>query len=315
MDTILADYSLEEVLKFASENGFASVEVACWPSRSAEEIAEIRGRSDIQPSLLNYILGITHIDVAALDDARIREICELQDRHRVRISSLAYYANPIGDSPERASKHLAHYKRMIEMAPKIGVDLITTFMGRDQNLTVEANLGLAIEFWEPIVQTAEKHGVRIAIENCPMYFNEAQWPGGQNLMTTPEIWRRVFEAIPNRNFGLCYDPSHMIFQGIDYLKPIYEFSDRIFHVHFKDAKILRNKIDDCGTMGYPLQYTALKIPGRGDVNWGSFVSALDDVEYQGDGSIEVEDPAFDGADHSIRAALSLSKRYLSQYLI
>ena len=157
--------------------------------------------------------------------------------------------------------------------------------------------------------------VKIAIENCPMLFGEEQWPGGQNLMTTPPIWREVFKILDSDNLGINYDPSHFIWQMIDYIRPLYEFKDKIFHVHYKDIKIYRDKLESCGIMAYPLEYMSPKIPGLGDVDWGKYVSALTDIGYDGCTCIEIEDKAFEDSKEKVEKSLILSKRYLEKYVI
>ena len=138
---------------------------------------------------------------------------------------------------------------------------------------------------------------------------------GQNLMTTPPIWRRVFELLPSKNLGINYDPSHFVWQQIDYLKPLYEFKDRIYHVHFKDIKLFPEKLREVGVMAYPLDFMSPKLPGLGDVDWGKYVSALTDIGYDGYACIEVEDRAFEGSRERILDSLRLSKRYMEQFVI
>ena len=169
--------------------------------------------------------------------------------------------------------------------------------------------------WTPIVEFAKEHGVKIGIENCPMLFWEDQWPGGQNIATTPAIWRKMFELIPADNFGLNFDPSHFIWQMMDYVKPIYEFKDKIFHIHFKDVKLYKDKLDDYGIMAYPLNFMAPKLPGLGDVDWGKFVSALNDIGYDGFACVEVEDRAFESSKEKRIESVILSKKYLDNYVI
>ncbi len=193
--------------------------------------------------------------------------------------------------------------------------MITTFIGRDQNKTIEENLELFKEIWPEIIALAEKKHVKVAIENCPMLFGSDQWPGGQNLATTPRIWKRMFEIIDSPYFGLNYDPSHFVWQMIDYIKPIYEFKDKIFHVHYKDIKLYRDRLDEVGIMGYPLQYMSPKLPGLGDVDWGRYVSALTDIGYDGYSCIEVEDKAFEGSEEAVLKSLLLSKKYMEQFII
>ena len=192
---------------------------------------------------------------------------------------------------------------------------MTTFIGRDQEKTVEENLELVKEVWPSIIKVAEENHVKVAIENCPMLFGADQWPGGQNLMTTPAVWRKVFEILDSDCLGINYDPSHFVWQMIDYIKPIYEFKDKIFHVHYKDIKVYKDRLDDCGIMAYPLDYMSPKLPGLGDVDWGRYVSALSDVGYDGYTCIEVEDKAFEGTKEKIEASLVLSRKYLKQFVI
>lgn len=152
-------------------------------------------------------------------------------------------------------------------------------------------------------------------ENCPMLFDRTQWPGGQNLMTTPVIWKKVFEVLPYDNLGINYDPSHFIWQMIDYIEPLYEFKDKIFHVHCKDIKLDVEKLRRCGIMAYPLDYMHPKLPGLGDVNWGRYISALTDIGYDSFTCIEVEDRAFEGSREKVLDSLRLSKHYMEQYVI
>ncbi len=125
----------------------------------------------------------------------------------------------------------------------------------------------------------------------------------------------MFEILPSHNFGINFDPSHFIWQQMNYIKPIYEFKNKIFHVHFKDIKIFRDKLDDVGIMGYPLDYMSPKLPGLGDVEWGKFVSALTDIGYDGYACIEVEDMAFEGSKERIADSVALSCRYMRQFVI
>ena len=117
------------------------------------------------------------------------------------------------------------------------------------------------------------------------------------------------------NFGINYDPSHFVWQQMDYIRPLYEFKDRIFHVHYKDIKLFPDKLAEVGVMAYPLQYMAPKLPGLGDVNWAKYVSALTDIGYEGYTCVEVEDRAFEGSKERILDSLRLSKRYLDQFVI
>lgn len=299
VSAILDGWDFEEMIDTAADLGFSCVEVACWPRGKAER----------------RYAGVSHIDVDGLTDERAAAILDYAAAKNVRISALAFYPNTMDGDPEKRAANIAHLKKVIAASAKLGVDLVTTFVGRDQRKSVEENLGLFREVWPPIVRCAEELGVRIAIENCPMLFGPEQWPGGQNLATTPAIWRELFSILPSPNFGLNFDPSHFVWQMMDYITPLYEFRDRIFHVHFKDIKLLPDRLREVGTMAYPLDYMVPKLPGLGDVDWGKYVSALTDIGYDGFACIEVEDKAFEGSRERILESLRLSKKHLEQFVV
>lgn len=301
VSAILDGWNFEEMMDIVAEQGFSCVEVACWPQGKAER----------------RYAGVSHIDVekVLLDDGYAAYINNYAANKGVQISALAFYPNTMDADLKKRTVNIAHLRNVITASAKLGINMVTTFVGRDQNKTVEENMELFKEIWPPIIKTAEELGVKIAIENCPMLFGRDQWPGGQNLMTTPAIWRDVFGIISSDYFGLNYDPSHFIWQQIDYLKPLYEFKDKIFHVHYKDIKIYPDKLNDCGIMAYPLSYMAPKLPGFGDVDWGKYVSALTDIGYDGCTCIEVEDRAFEGSKEKVLDSLRISKRYMEQFMI
>jgi len=124
----------------------------------------------------------------------------------------------------------------------------------------------------------------------------------------------MFEAIPDANFGLNYDPSHLIWQQMDEVAPIAEFADRLFHVHAKDAWIDRRKLNDTGILATPLSYHRPKLPGLGDVRWGAFFSALTEAGYDGPVCVEVEDRAFEGGQESVVRALRQVAGFLRQFM-
>ena len=299
VSAILDGWNFEEMIDTVSEMGFRCVEVACWPQGKAER----------------RYAGVSHIDVSELDDAKAAYILDYCKQKNVEISSLAFYPNTMDADLEKREHNIAHLKKVISASAKLGVNLVTTFIGRDQNKSVEENIELFREIWPDIIAYAAERKVKVAIENCPMLFGRDQWPGGQNLMTTPAIWRKLFAIIDSPYFGINYDPSHFIWQQMDYVKPIYEFRDKIFHVHFKDIKLYPDKLNDCGIMAYPLDYMSPKLPGYGDVNWGRYVSALTDIGYDGCACIEVEDKAFESSREKILDSIRISKRYMDQFVI
>jgi sugar phosphate isomerase/epimerase len=296
VSAILPDLSLEEVLKFAAEHRFECVEVMCWPVGKAER----------------RYAGVTHIDVTNFSDSDAARIKELVAQTGVKISGLGYYPNPlVADAAERET-YVEHIKKVIAASAKLGIHVMNTFIGRDPAKSVDDNWPLFEEVWKPIVAFAESQNVRIGIENCPMLFSNDEWPGGKNLAISPEIWRRMFETIPSANFGLNFDPSHLIWQGIDYVRAIREFAPKFVHVHAKDEKIDPDLIYERGILG--LKWHTPKLPGLGSVDWGKFFSALTDSPYRGPVCIEVEDRAYESSIEDVKRSIVQSGRYLEQFM-
>lgn len=299
---ILDQYDYEKMIDTVAEMGFNCVEVACWPGGSSVE---------------RRYAGVCHIDTERVlsDDAYAAHVLDYAASKGIEISALAFYPNTMDADLEKRKANIEHLMNNIRAAAKLKVGMVTTFIGRDQSKSVEENLELVKEVWPPIIKLAEELNVKIAIENCPMLFSRDQWPGGQNLMTTPAIWRKVLEILPSENLGINYDPSHFVWQMIDYIKPLYDFSDKIFHVHYKDIKLFSDKLNEVGVMAYPLEFMSPKLPGLGDVNWSKFVSALTDIHFDGYTCLEVEDKSFEGSEEAVLNSLRLSKRYLDQFVI
>ncbi len=298
LSAILADMDFDQVIEFAEKTGFSCVEAACWPAGKAAR----------------RYAGVSHIDVDGLTDERIAHIQSMCEKHHVRISSLAYYPNPLDPDPEAAALAAEHIKKLIVASRRLNVGMVTTFIGRNQYETVEKNLERVAQVWPPILKLAEEQNVRVAIENCPMLFDGGQWPGGQNLMTSPKLWREIFRILPSRMLGLNFDPSHFVWQMMDEVSPLYEFRDRLFHVHIKDIKLYPDKLRQVGIMAYPLEYMSPKIPGLGDINWGRFISALTDIGYSGPVVVEIEDKSFEGSEEEVFSAIRQSFRYIRQYV-
>ncbi|RPI00079.1 MAG: sugar phosphate isomerase/epimerase [Calditrichaeota bacterium] len=295
---ILPDMDLEQVVQYAAETGYECIEVMCWPKGKAER----------------RYAGVTHIDVAALNKDEAAKIDELLNMYGISISGLGYYPNPLTPNEAEAQVYVEHIKKLITAAPLLGLRNINTFIGRDWSKTIDANWPRFKQVWPSLVKFAEDHGVKIGIENCPMFFTNDEWPGGKNLAHTPKVWRRMFEEIPSDSFGLNFDPSHLIWQGIDVYQAVQEFGHKFVHVHAKDARLDVDRLYNVGFLANPNEYHTPKLPGLGDVNWGEFFSALTDVGYQGPVCVEVEDRAYEGEIERRKAALNQSYAFLRQYI-
>ena len=295
VSAILPDLSLEDVFKTAAEFEFDCVELMCWPVGKAER----------------RYAGVTHVDV---NDFVAAQVNELADKYGIAISGLGYYPNPLSPDEGESQAATEQIRRVITASADLGVNRMNTFIGRDWKKSVDENWPRFLQIWTPLIQFANDAGVNVGIENCPMSFTADEWPGGKNLATTPEIWRRMFNDIPFENFGLNYDPSHMIWQHMDYLAPMREFIDRIFHVHAKDVRIDHHRLNDVGIMAFPNDYHTPKLPGMGEVNWGRFFSVLGDAGYRGPVCVEVEDRSFEDSLDSRRLALKQSATYLRNFV-
>ena len=233
---------------------------------------------------------------------------------KVEISGLGYYPNPLSPHREESDLAVAHLRKVIQAAALLGLPTVNTFIGRDWTRSVDDNWPRLLEVWQPLVKFAAGNGIRIGIENCPMLFTRDEWPGGKNLATSPAIWRRMFADIASGSLGLNYDPSHMVWQQMDYLKPLREFRDRLFHVHAKDVRIDRERLDEVGILAHPLEYHVPKLPGFGEVDWGRFFSVLGDVGYRGPVCVEVEDRAYEDSIDARKTSLRLSHTYLRNFV-
>lgn len=298
VSAILDELTLEEVFAVAKDNGYDCVELMCWPRVDAER----------------RYAGVTHVDVTDFSESKASEITSMSQSYGVAISGLGYYPNPLSPDQEEADVAVSHIQKVIDAASLLGIGQVNSFVGRDWTKTVDDNWPRFEQTWKPLVKHAENCGVKIGIENCPMIFTDDEWPGGKNLASTPAIWRRMYESIPSSSFGLNFDPSHFAWLQMDYLAPMREFSDRIFHVHAKDVRVDQHLLDQVGIMANPLEYHLPKLPGLGDVDWGKFFSVLGDAGYVGPVCVEVEDRAYEGSLESRKAALQQSHTYLRNFI-
>ena len=299
LSSIMDVWTYEEMIDDISKIGYESVEVACWPQGKSER----------------RYAGVSHIDTEHLDGVKAKALLSYAEEKGVELSALAFYPNTLDPNEEKRKANIEHLYSVIDAAASLGVNLVNTFIGRDQSRNVEENLKLVEKIWPPILEYAKKKGVRVAIENCPMLFGPDQWPGGQNIFSSPVLFDKVFEILPYDNFGINFDPSHFVWQQMDYIRVLYEYADKIFHVHFKDIKLLKDKLSRCGVMAYPLDFMIPKLPGLGDVDWGAFISALTDIGYSGYTAAEIEDKAFETGREGVIRSMELTYRYMRNFVI
>jgi sugar phosphate isomerase/epimerase len=291
--------TLKEVAEWASNNEFQMLELACWPVGKAER----------------RYAGVTTLDVTDLDKAGANEVRAIMKSTGLEISSLGYYPNPLFPDDAVRKTVIDHLKRVIDAAALVMDEpLVGTFVGRDKDKTVEENFKEFTKVWPDIVKYAGKRGVKVAIENCPMIFSNDEWPGGNNLATSPATWRKMFEIIPDDNFGLNLDPSHLVWLMIDYNRVVKDFANRIFHVHAKDLEIDRDGLYENGTTSLGMGWQVPRLPGLGEVDWGRFISSLYRFGYDYVLSIEHEDRKFEGSDELVKRGFLIARDVLKPYL-
>jgi sugar phosphate isomerase/epimerase len=289
------DWPLERVAGWAKENGFDALEIACWPATGDD------GRR---------YAGVTHIDVDAFDAGEIRSALD-----GIEISGLGYYPNNLHSDREHRASVNEHTRKVIRAAAELRVPVVNTFVGRDKDLAHAENIAEFRKVWPGIVEEAESLGVKVAIENCPMIFSADEWPGGMNLAYSPAVWRELFELVPSPSFGLNLDPSHLVWQLIDYERAVYEFGDRIFHVHAKDLEIRRDGLYEHGVMSLGMGWQVPRLPGLGEVRWDRFFAALYAVGYDGSVIIEHEDRRFEGSEELVIRGFHLARDVLRPYVV
>jgi sugar phosphate isomerase/epimerase len=292
------ELKLEEIAKWAAENAFESLEIACWPYEKA-------GRR---------YAGVTHIDVDELNPQKAKEIRTMLKSYGLEISSLGYYPNPLQADLQKRNAEIEHLKKVIMAAELLDVSSVGTFIGSDKTKNDDQNLAEYARVWPSIVKFAKEHGRKIGIENCPMFFSYDEWPNGSNLAHTPYLWRKMWEIIPDDNFGLNLDPSHLILQMIDIERVVREFKDRIFHVHAKDLMIDWEGIYQHGVFSKGMGWQVPRLPGLGDVKWDRFIGALYAAGYDSYISIEHEDRTFEGTEARVKQGFLIARDVLRPYI-
>jgi sugar phosphate isomerase/epimerase len=291
------DLTLEQVAEWAAGEGFQALEVACWPASGGER---------------RRYAGVCHLDVESFDPDEVHGIME---RHGLEISALAYYPNNLHPDDAHREQVNGHLRKVVDAARRLGVATVGTFVGNDKDRPLPENLERFRRIWPPLVAHAGERGVRIAIENCPMIFSWDEWPGGTNLAWSPAIWDELFSAIPDENFGLNLDPSHLVWLQIDYERAVYDFADRIFHAHAKDLEIRREGLYRHGSFSSGIGWQVPRLPGLGEVRWNRFVAALYAVGYDHVLSIEHEDRAFEGDEDLVKRGFLLARDTLRPLVV
>lgn len=253
-----------------------------------------------------HALSGIQLDDCPDDLPRLRKL--FKQFPQVRVHLLGRCVNYLAGTPAERQQRAAVLSRDIELASELGIGVITVFAGRDPWKTTAENLPLFEQVFTPLVAKAEKYNLRLAFENCPQ---RIWWPTGGNLASTTENLRLLFALIPSPSLGLNFDPSHYVWQGMDYLKAVREFGARIYSVHAKDTELHPDVLAEVGIYGS--DWWHYRLPGWGKVDWGAFLTALREVGYRGPVNIEHEDRYWNHNDDEIRRGVLLAQNHLGQF--
>jgi len=294
--------NLGDLVGWASEKGFHTLELAAWPVASERD----------------YQAG--QLDAAHFSRGDAERVMELFDKHHMRISAMAYYENNLHPDSKNRNLYLDHLKKVIDCAHLLGVELVGTFVGARTDKTPKENIQEFAQIFKDIVKYAADREVKMMIENCPM----ENWvtfglPG--NYAYSPELWDTLFNEIPDDNFGLNFDPSHLYWLGIDYIHAAETYAHKIFHVHAKDTEILPEGKDRFGVFGRQIDpvpwksgWWRYRLPGLGEIDWKKLITVLRVHEHINVLSIEHEDPVWEGTEDKIKDGLQLGLKHLAHYI-
>jgi sugar phosphate isomerase/epimerase len=296
----MPERSLEEIAAFAGERGFEALEVAAWP------------RLGDRP------FTAAHMAAEKFDEAEADRVRSTLDQHGLELSSIAYYDNNLEPDLEVRGAILDHLRACIDASAALGGPPVGTFIGRDPARTVSENLKEAEAVFPPLVDYAGERGVKLMIENCPMEgWHPDGYPG--NLAYSPEQWEWMFDL----GLYLNYDPSHLLWLGIDPVEALRPYVDRVIHAHAKDAETFPDKRTRFGVFGksvgredpWDAGWWRYRIPGLGQVDFTRYVDTLYEGGFDGVLSVEHEDPVWGGTPELVNAGLIIAHRNLRPLLI
>ena len=291
----LRQRSLPEIIEWAGAHGFASLELACWP----------REGNAVDPSL----------DVVNFSPREADALNARAQQHNITFTCLTYCPNTLAHNPAERDAHVKQIYRVIAAAHLLGVNTISTFVGRDETKTQAQNFDEMVNVFTPLLEYAGERAVRIAIENCPM-------PGWQfeglpgNLAYAPVMWDEMFARLPHANFGLNLDPSHLVWLGVNYYDMVPQYAPRIFHTHAKDTEIYADKRPHYSILNSGWDtWWKYRLPGKGEIDWRRWVNVLRANGYDGALSIEHEDPEYEHTEELVKEGLLIGKANLQRALL
>jgi len=303
-----ADLPLEDVARKAAEFGYQGLELACWGDhfevdRALAEPGYCAGRRDL---LDRYDLQVHAISTHLVGQAVLDPI---DARHQAILPPRVWGDGKPAGVNARAAEEL---KQTARAAQLLGVGVVNGFTGSSiwhmlysfppvSPAMIEEGYALFAERFHPILDVFADCGVRFALEVHPTEIAFDLYSAEQALA-----------AIEHREeFGFNFDPSHLLWQGVDPVEFLRAFPNRIYHVHIKDAIVTLNGrsgiLASHFNFGDPRRGWDFRSPGRGGVNFEEIIRALNTLGYDGPLSVEWEDVGMD-REAGAREAAEFVKR-------
>lgn len=292
--------SLEQIADWAVQEGYEALEVAAWPNLGERPFVA------------------THLDVEKNDPNYLKSVNEIFTSRNISLSSIAFYDNNLHPDPKARAIINSHVIKCIDAAAALGVETVGTFIGRDWNKPVRENLAIAKDVLRPLVDYGNSKGVKIIIENCVMEgWHPDGYPG--NLAYSPELWEWMFEL----GLYLNYDPSHLVWMGVDPIAAIRPYIDRIPHAQAKDIQINPESRNRYGYPGkavvrdnpWDVGWWRYRVPGLGDIDWRRLIDVMYEGGFEGTLSVEHEDPLWGGSEEKIKIGLQIAYKTLRSHVV
>jgi sugar phosphate isomerase/epimerase len=233
------------------------------------------------------VLGGVNLKSLAKDVNALFDSCDDCCDERPVISSLGMFGNPLQDK-----KNLTCWKKCIENAKLFGCDIVAGFAGAMEGQSVADSMKLYKQVVKPLAKFAADHGVRIAWENCDMGGTFARTT--TNIAHSPDAWEMMFNEVPAKNIGFCWEPCHQMYSLVDPIAQLRQWAPKVFHVHGKDATVMWDVIEKYGIRSGKT-FVHHRTPGFGDSNWSDIITILRENDFRG--SIDIEgwhDPVYNG---------------------
>ena len=301
LTSCMPERQLEQIAAWAGGHGYEALELAAWPSIGDRPFTA------------------AHVAVDRFDGAEADRVRAALADNGLTLSALAYYDNNLHPDRDERQAINDHVIASIDAAAELGGVPVGTFIGRDPGRSVSENLREAERVFAPLVDYAGERGVKLMIENCVMEgWHPDGYPG--NLAYSPELWEWMFEL----GMYLNFDPSHLLWLGIDPVAALRPYVDRVVHAHAKDAETFPERRNRYGFFGrtetretapWDMGWWRYRIPGLGDIDFRRYLDTLHEGGFDGVLSVEHEDPIWGGSPEMVEKGLEIAQRNLRPMVV